>query len=96
MEQKPIPYERQIFVCINDHKGEKPSCADHQALEIFLKLRQAAKERGLHPRIRVTQVKCLGQCQSGVTVMVSPGDVWYSHVRVSDISTLVEKHLSTS
>lgn len=93
-QSKPMPYQKQIFVCTNDAKGEKASCGDHQGEEVFRKLRETAKARGLHPKIRVAQAKCLGQCHLGVNVMVYPENIWYSQVRVSDVEVLAEKYLS--
>jgi len=92
MKKDKIPYEKQIFVCTNDRNGEKPSCGDHQAEEVFSELRRIAKERGLHPRIRVAQAKCLGQCSIGVNIMVYPEEVWYSGVRTQDVPLIIEKH----
>ncbi len=96
MKEQKIPYAKQIFVCTNDRKGEKPSCGDHGAEEVFSELRRIAKERGLHPKIRVAQAKCLGQCSMGVNVMVCPSDTWYSGVRTSDIPAIVEKHFPST
>ena len=70
MKAQNIPYLKQIFVCTNDRKGEKPSCGDQKGEEIFTELRRIAKERGLHPKIRVAQAKCLGQCSTGCNIMV--------------------------
>ena len=70
MQSEKVPYEKQIFVCTNDRKGEKPSCGDTQGEEFFHKLRAIAKERGYHPRIRVAQAKCLGKCGMGNNIMV--------------------------
>ena len=94
METQPVPYEKQIFVCTNDQKGEKPSCGDHQGESIFAELRKIAKDRGLHPRIRVAQAKCLGKCNQGATIMVYPDNVWYSHVRLQDVPALADKYLA--
>ena len=93
MKTEPTPYEKQIFVCTNDNKGEKPSCGDHHGEEVFRELRNIAKERGLHPRIRVAQAKCLGKCNMGVNIMVYPDNVWYSGVRKEDVPSLAEKYL---
>lgn len=70
MQSEKIPYEKQIFVCTNDRKGEKPSCGDHQGETIFTELRRIAKEKGLHPKIRVAQAKCLGKCNQGTNIMI--------------------------
>ena len=94
MQEHKIPYQKQIFVCTNDRKGERPSCGDHQGEAIFQELRRIAKERGLHPKIRVAQAKCLGQCAQGVTIMVYPDDAWYSSAQLSDVEKIAEKYLT--
>ncbi|MDO8580354.1 MAG: (2Fe-2S) ferredoxin domain-containing protein [Candidatus Omnitrophota bacterium] len=96
MDLEPIPYDMQIFVCTNDRKGEKPSCGDHQGEEIFKELRRIAKERGLHPRIRVAQAKCLGQCAQGANIMVygPSGGVWYKQMTLDDVPAFAEKYLT--
>lgn len=93
MQPEQIPYDRQIFVCTNDCRGEKPSCGDHQGEAVFKELRRIAKERGLHPRIRVAQAKCLGQCNQGVNIMVYPEGIWYREIRLADIEMLADKYL---
>ena len=93
MQEEKVPYEMQIFVCTNDLKGEKPSCGDHQGEAIFTELRRIAKERGLHPKIRVAQAKCLGQCHMGTNIMVYPDNMWYSEVHLEDVPALAEKYL---
>jgi len=86
MKEEAIPYEKQIFVCTNDMEGEKCSCGDQKGEEVFCQLRTLAKERGVHPRIRVAQVKCLGKCSDGVNVMIYPDNVWYSEVTTQEVN----------
>ena len=93
MKQDAVPFEKQIFVCTNDMKGEKPSCGDQNGEAVFKELRRIAKEKGLHPRIRVAQAKCLGKCGMGVNIMVYPDNVWYSGVKETDIAELAAKYL---
>ncbi len=101
METNPTPYERQIFVCTNDRKGEGASCGDHQGEEVFRRLREIAKERKLHPTIRVAQAKCLGQCAKGVNIMIYPStgsgpcpeNVWVSAVRLEDVSKIADEYI---
>lgn len=93
MQTEKAPFEKQIFVCTNDAKGEKPSCGDAKGEEVFRALRHIAKERGLHPRIRVAQAKCLGQCGRGVNIMVYPDNVWHHGVTLDDVEKLAEKYL---
>jgi (2Fe-2S) ferredoxin len=94
MKEDKIPYERQIFVCTNDRHGEKPSCGDQNGEAVFKELRRIAKEKGLHPRFRVAQAKCLGKCSNGVHIMVYPQGVWYSGVTMADAEAIAEKIFS--
>lgn len=96
MQEQPIPYQKQIFVCTNDRHGEKPSCGDTQGPAVFKELRRIAKERRLHPAIRVAQATCLGKCGQGTNVMVYPDGVWYKGVTMDDVPALAEKYLSQS
>ncbi len=96
MKTDKVPYEKQIFVCTNDRQGQSASCGDHQAEAVFKELRRIAKEKGLHPRIRVAQAKCLGQCNTGVNIMVYPDQIWYSGVRLEDIPGIAEQYLTPS
>lgn len=93
-DPQPIPYERKIFVCTHDLKGEKPSCGDQNGPEIFRRLREIARKRGLHPRIRVAQATCLGQCGKGCNIMIFPDQVWIHGVSVDDVDCLANKYLN--
>ena len=94
MKSEKIPYEKQIFVCTNDRKGEKPSCGDTQGEAVFKELRRIAKERGLHPRIRVAQAKCLGKCGLGTNIMIYPDNIWYQGITLENVGEFADKYLS--
>ena len=93
MEITPTPYKRQIFVCINNANGEKASCGDHKGEEVFRQMREIAKERKLHPTIRVAQAKCLGQCAKGVNIMIYPENIWHSGVRLEDVPQIADSYI---
>ncbi len=93
MESKNTPYKRQIFVCTHNANGEKASCGDNHGEEVFRQLREIAKERKLHPMIRVAQAKCLGQCATGVNIMIYPENIWLSHTRQSDIPKIADEYI---
>ena len=93
METNSTPYKRQIFVCTNNANGEKASCGDHKGEEVFRQLREIAKERKLHPTIRVAQAKCLGQCAQGVNIMIYPENIWHSGVRTEDVGLIADKYI---
>lgn len=41
----------------------------------------------------VSGCECQGQCGSGPTVRVVPGNVWYCQVTPEDVNTIVDEHL---
>ncbi len=89
MNIDPMPYEKQIFVCTNE---SDTSCGkDTIGLKIFKELRAIAKEKGCHPRIRIAQAKCLGQCEKGCNIMSYPDNTWYSGVSLDDLDQLAVK-----
>jgi (2Fe-2S) ferredoxin len=89
MKKNAVPYQKKILVCTK--QGEAVCCGNHQAEEVFRKLRELAKEKGVHPRFRVGQAKCLGQCEKGVNIMVFPDGQWYSEVRLADLPQIAEE-----
>ncbi|MCA9403678.1 MAG: (2Fe-2S) ferredoxin domain-containing protein [Candidatus Omnitrophica bacterium] len=93
MEKSEVPFEKKIFVCTNGNAGKNGCCGARQGVEIFQALRAIAKDRGVHPRIRVAQATCLGQCARGVNVMVFPGNEWYSAVTPDDVAQIAEAHI---
>ncbi len=92
MNEDKFPYEKMIFVCVNDRKQERPSCGDQQGEKIFEELRRLAKEREVHPRIRVSQAKCLGQCSKGANIMIYPDQVWLNAVNLNDVEKIARKY----
>jgi (2Fe-2S) ferredoxin len=93
MNKNEMPYQRQIFVCTNNAEGKKASCGDHNGEEVFRQLREIAKAKGLHPKIRVAQAKCLGQCNQGVNIMVYPDNIWFNHVRTEDVPAIADQFI---
>lgn len=93
MQTQNVPYKRQIFVCVHNANGEKASCGDHKGEEVFRQLREIAKARKLHPAIRVAQAKCLGQCNTGVNIMIYPENIWLSAVRPEEISAIADQYI---
>ena len=92
MKEEHIPYEKTIFVCTNAAEG-KHCGNDGKGEKIFRALRNLAKERNLHPRFRVTQATCLGQCALGVNIMVYPENIWHNNVTIEDVPALAERYL---
>ncbi|NER85344.1 MAG: (2Fe-2S) ferredoxin domain-containing protein, partial [Leptolyngbya sp. SIO1D8] len=43
--------------------------------------------------IMISGCECQGQCGSGPTVRVMPGDTWYCRVKPEDVDIIVDEHL---
>ncbi|MBE7381324.1 MAG: (2Fe-2S) ferredoxin domain-containing protein [Leptolyngbya sp. SIO1E4] len=44
--------------------------------------------------VMISGCECQGQCGSGPTVRVMPGDTWYCRVQPEDVDTIVDEHLN--
>lgn len=84
-----IPYECQIFVCVNDRKGQSKSCADGGSSVIRAKLKEEVKKRWPSGEVRVSQSLCMGLCAHGPNIAVYPFNVWYSAVTLKDIEKIL-------
>lgn len=85
----------QILVCVNDRGADapKPSCGQRDGLEVYHRLKDLVKERGLRDEVLVTRTGCLKHCSRGTTVTVWPGNVWYGNVGLADAAELLDATL---
>ncbi len=91
---KNIPFRCHVQVCVNDRKGERPSCADKGSVEIRKKLKAKVKALGWDKQgIRVSQTLCLGLCDSGPNVLLYPQNIHYPEVRgeAEDIQNILDQ-----
>jgi len=89
--QKESPYVCHIFVCTNDRKGERKSCADQNSPLIRTTLKQEVSTRGWEKHVRVSQSGCMGLCATGPNVMLYPQKIWFSEVSIDDIGKILSK-----
>jgi (2Fe-2S) ferredoxin len=87
--------ERHVLVCLNSRPPGNPKgcCTDKGAEELFDRLKQLVKDRGLHERVIVNRTSCLKHCSRGATVAVYPENVWYGGVTAADAEEIVSEHL---
>jgi (2Fe-2S) ferredoxin len=87
--------QRHVFVCINERAADNPKgcCKSRGGVEVRDALKKELGARGISKIVRANNAGCLDQCESGVTVVVYPEQVWYGHVTPADIPELVEKHI---
>lgn len=89
MEENISPFVCHIFVCTNDRKGERKSCADGNSAEVRSALKKEVNARGWKGKIRVSQSGCLGLCMKGPNVIIYPQKTWFSGVTPADTSEIL-------
>ena len=90
-EIKESPFLCHVFVCTNDRKGERKSCADGQSPEVRAALKQTVKDRGWRGRVRVSGSGCLGLCEQGPNVIFYPQKTWFSAASPDDVEAIVKE-----
>jgi (2Fe-2S) ferredoxin len=83
------PYLSHVFVCTNDRKGERKSCADNNSQSIRSKLKDAVNEKGWKGKVRISTSGCMGLCAKGSNVMIYPQKVWFSEVFPDDADEIM-------
>ena len=91
MEKNVSPYLCHIFVCTNDRKGERKSCADGNSTDIRKVLKEEVNRRGWKGKVRVSKCGCLGLCQQGPNVILYPQKIWFSEVLESDVPAIISE-----
>ncbi len=78
MQKETSPYACHVFICTNDRRGERKSCADgggNAALKKVLK--DEVEKRGWKGRVRVSSSGCMGLCGRGPNVLLYPQRTWF-------------------
>ena len=86
--------ERQILVCVNARPPGNPkgSCGEKGSQELFERLKDIVRERGLAERVMVNRSYCLKHCRLGPTIAVQPDNVWYAGVQSTDLEEICDAH----
>jgi (2Fe-2S) ferredoxin len=86
--------ERQLLVCVNTRPPGNPkgSCGEKGSQELFDRLKDALRERGLGERVMVNRTYCLKHCSRGPVIAVQPDNVWYAGVREADLPAICDAH----
>ncbi|HXY40137.1 MAG TPA: (2Fe-2S) ferredoxin domain-containing protein [Vicinamibacteria bacterium] len=87
--------ERQVLVCVNQRPAGHPkgSCAEKGSQQLFERLKELLRQRGLDRRVILNRTYCLKHCSRGPTVAVQPDNVWYAGVTPEDLDEICAKHL---
>jgi (2Fe-2S) ferredoxin len=87
--------ERQVLVCVNSRPPGNPkgSCGEKGGQELFDRLKEILRERGLEGRVMANRTYCLKHCSRGPVLAVQPDNVWYAGVGASDLPEICASHL---
>ncbi len=89
--QDTTPYKCHVFVCTNDRKGQRASCADGDSTVIRETLKQKIKDKGLRESVRISKCGCMGLCSNGPNVIIYPQKIWFSQASPQDIERILEE-----
>ena len=86
--------ERQLLVCVNSRPPGNPkgSCGEKGSQELFERLKEMLKERGLDGRVMLNRTYCLKHCSRGPVVAVQPDNAWYAGVAQADLAEICDVH----
>lgn len=90
MEAARVPYQKIVFVCINQRQPQETCCAHRQSEAIAAALKERVKALGLARWVRVSKSGCQDLCAKGPNVMVFPDYVWYHGVTLQDVEQIVQ------
>ena len=89
MQQQAVPFQRIVFVCVNQRETGEACCADGGSQRIFEALKAQAQTAGLKGKVRVSRSGCHDVCAQGPSVMVFPDYRWFHHVTLEDVPAIV-------
>ncbi len=81
------PYRKVVLVCTNAREGGGNCCALRGSLPFFDVLKVAVK--AAYSDVRVVRTGCLGNCDTGVSVVIMPDNVWLGEVTAEDVPALL-------
>jgi (2Fe-2S) ferredoxin len=82
--------EKIVTVCINRRANpEMPSCGARGGVEIADALEAAIAEQGLP--VRLERFKCLGLCERGPNIKLSPGGEFCHEVKLEDLPAVLKR-----
>jgi len=85
--------EHYLFVCQNvrPEGNPRPSCGRSGSQAIYEAVKDELARRGLSKTFaRACTSSCLDMCDDGPVVNVQPENIFYTNVRVEDVSALVQ------
>ena len=89
MQRTQVPYQKILFVCINERQPNELCCARRDGLALAESLKARIKALGLSRAVRVSKSGCQDLCAKGANVMVFPDQLWYHDVSLHDVEAII-------
>ncbi len=85
-------YTKHIFICVNERREDssKGSCARCGGMNIRMAFVKLINEYGLKGKVRANKSGCLDACEMGAALVIYPDNIWYTHVKKSDVKEIFE------
>ena len=80
-------YRSQVLVCTGT------GCSSSNSHGIVKKFEEELAKNRLDKEIKIVPTGCFGLCENGPVVIVYPEGSFYSHVKLEDVSRIVNEHL---
>ncbi len=82
----------QILVCLKERSPEvgKPCCCGRGSSDVYYRLKDLIRQRGLRDSVLVTKTGCQHHCSRGTTVSVWPQNHWYGSITPADAEELLD------
>lgn len=88
------PFRFHLFICTQQKPEGVTSCPASGSFAVLEAMDREIQRRNLTNNVQLTTCGCVGLCDEGPMIVVYPEGAWYRHVQASDVSEIVEKHLS--
>ncbi|MBS4534554.1 NADH-quinone oxidoreductase subunit NuoF [Clostridium sp. D2Q-14] len=80
-------YRSHVLICGGT------GCTSSSSDKIEEEFNKIILDKKLESEIKVVRTGCFGLCEAGPIVIVYPEGAFYSHIKVEDVSEIVEEHL---
>lgn len=88
MKPAETQFRKLVLVCTNVRENGEECCGLKGSINLHKKIKEAVK--AADPTVRVSKSGCLGNCKSGISVVIMPDDLWIGGVTDEDIPKIVE------
>jgi (2Fe-2S) ferredoxin len=92
------PFEKHIFICINERKDNdaRGCCHSKGSIDLLDYMKGRIHKLGMKSKIRVNKAGCLDACSQGPSMVVYPDNVWYAPKTKDDIEEIITEHIQNN